>query len=265
MRKTGEQIQFDTLRNIRDLGGYRAADGRHVRYGVLLRGPALCGLSGEDIRKIDSMKLKTLFDLRSQTEAAANPEYIPDGCGYLRECASIDRYGNEIDFSPGAIENITHKFITLFRLIRGMVNNDIYDCMPFSNPAFRQMFALLSKPDTTPMYFHCAAGKDRTGIAAILILMMLGVSEQDALDDYELTNVYYADRIAASLKRHRLICAVSKTARARFTAGQGVSRAAAEHAIRLIYDRYGTFESYLLQEYGIDAGMLAALRDRYLE
>ncbi len=263
-KKPGSELPFTSLRNARDLGGYPTQDGRHVRYGLLIRGPVLHGLPEEDRALVDSLHLKTMLDLRSKTEAESLKDEVPPGCAYYRECASIDRYGNEIDFSPNAIKQLSHKFITLFRLIRGMINNDIYDCMPFNNPAFRLMFSLLEK-QAVPMYIHCAAGKDRTGVAAILILMALGADEKSALDDYELTNVYYAERIRRSMKKHRLLASLSKTLKVRFQANEGVSRAVAEHTVSLIYARYGTFENYLLEEYGIDETRLRSLRDLYLE
>ena len=260
----GSELPFTSIRNARDLGGYETPDGKHVKYGLLFRGPVLNSLSDEDLDYLDSMKIRTLLDLRSKTEADSHSELVPEGCSYYRECASIDRYGNEIDFSPGAIKKLSHKFITLFRLIRGMVNNDIYDCMPFSNPAFRLMFSLLEKQEV-PMYIHCAAGKDRTGVAAILILMALGVDEETALDDYELTNVYYADRIERSLQKRRLLIKMSKTLKVRFAANEGVSRPVAKHTVSLIFERYGTFENYLLKEYGIDDERQNRLKQMYLE
>ena len=262
--KPGEQMSFDNVKNFRDLGGYAAADNRHVKYGLLFRGPALCGLSESDTKKIDELNLKTVLDFRSKNESEHNPEYIPSSASYYRQCASIDRYGNEIDYSPGTIEKLTHKFITLFRLIRGIITNDVYNAMPFHNKAFQMMFKLLEQQQI-PMFFHCAAGKDRTGVAAILILMSLGVDRETALDDYELTNVYYADNIEATLQKHKLLTAISKTAKYRYTAGAGVQRAVADSMLDLIFERYQTFEAYLEAEYGIDAAQLEHLRELYLE
>lgn len=264
LMKPGEQIPFDHVKNFRELGGYAAADGRHVKYGLLFRGPALCGLSESDKKAINDLHIKTVLDFRSKNESDHNPEYVPDSASYFRKCASIDRYGHEIDYSPGTIEKLTHKFITLFRLIRGMITNDVYNAMPFHNKAFQMMFDLLEHQQV-PMFFHCAAGKDRTGVAAILILLALGVDRKTALDDYELTNVYYADNIEAVLRRHKLLTAISKTAKYRYSAGAGVQRGVADSMLDLIYERYHTFEAYLEAEYGIDKVRLEHLRDLYLE
>ncbi len=262
--KPGDELTFETIRNFRDLGGYEAAGGRHVKYGLILRGPALCELSESDRRKVDSMGIKTIMDFRAESESSHNPEYIPAGAEYFRQCASIDRHGNEIDFSPGAIEKISHKFVTLFRLIRGTVTNDVYNCMPFNNPAFRKMFSLLEE-ERTPLYFHCAAGKDRTGVAAMLILMAFGADRKTALDDYELTNVYYKDRIDAAMKKYRWLVKHSSMARYRFTAGAGVSRMVADQMIDLVIQKYGTFENYMEQEYGMDRTRLERFRNLYLD
>lgn len=100
--------------------------------------------------------------------------------------------------------------------------------------AYKRLFAHLAAGEV-PIVFHCTAGKDRTGVAAMLILPSLGVSEEDALYDYLLTNVYLAQRIWELVAK-----------------GLGV-------------ERYGTYEAYFAAEYGLDAQGLAALRDRYTE
>lgn len=79
------------------------------------------------------------------------------------------------------------------------------------------MFHLLENGEL-PLLFHCSEGKDRTGLASILVLMALGVSRKDALDDYELTNSCYD------------------------TASQKVKRRNAEYILDSITDRYGNME-----------------------
>ena len=59
--------------------------------------------------------------------------------------------------------------------------------MPFGNPAYRALFGAI-RAGQTPILFHCTAGKDRTGVAAALILKALGVSREDIVEDYLLTN-----------------------------------------------------------------------------
>ena len=66
---------------------------------------------------------------------------------------------------------------------------DLYKQMPFGNPAYHELFRLLEE-HRVPLLFHCTCGKDRTGIAAMLVLLALGVSREDAIADYMLTNVY---------------------------------------------------------------------------
>ena len=107
--------------------------------------------------------------------------------------------------------------------------------------------------------FHCTCGKDRTGIAAMLILLALGVGRADALTDYMLTNRYRRAVIAASLR--------GKTAQERklLLSVEGVSRPMAEGTLDEILQRFGSFEAYFAAEYGLDAARLQALRDFYLE
>ena len=74
------------------------------------------------------------------------------------------------------------------------------------------MFDLMLR-ERTPMLFHCTQGKDRTGVAAILIMLALGVDEETILDDYVLTNKYRRKLIESSLNKHRILTRISKNAR----------------------------------------------------
>ena len=103
------------------------------------------------------------------------------------------------------------------------------------------------------------AGKDRTGIAAMLVLLALGVSREDAIADYMLTNVY---RKAINDKfmqdkpadQYDLLLPV-----------EGVSESMGAGSIDVLLEKYPSYEAYFEAEYGLTTARLAALRDFYLE
>ena len=258
----GQEIIFESKRNIRDLGGYKTLDGRRVNYNLLYRGTDLFNLSSQDKKKIDSLNLKQILDLRSASEAIKSPDYIPNNCNYKRCCASVVD-GIEIDFSPEAFrQNIFKGLRRLIQLLRAATNYTGYNSIIFDNQAFYVMFQLLIK-EQAPLYFHCSAGKDRTGMAAILLLIALGVDIEDALNDFDLTNVYYADNIKKVSDKHPLLYKVSKRLRIIIHSSEGVSRKTAENALQAILSRYGTFENYFLKEFDLDEQRLNNLRDMY--
>lgn len=262
IKNSGQEIVCASIKNLRDLGGYRTVDGKTVKHHLLFRGPVLANLSQEAQARIDSLQLKQILDLRSEQEAMQMPDYIPKKCSYVRHCASVIN-GVEIDLSPEALKNNIFKSPWNFiRLLKNSFNQTSYNDMVFSNPAFYELFQLLENQQV-PLYFHCTAGKDRTGLAALLILLALGVTKEQALDDFELTNHYYAKKIKAAQEKHQLLCRFSKKARLLIQSSEGVTRLAAEHALQAILDKYASFENYFYQEFGLDETRLEQLRQNY--
>ena len=89
--KPGEQMSFDNVKNFQDLGGYAAADNRHVKYGLLFRGPALCGLSESDTKKIDEYAAKAKKGLKRAAQGRC-PEYnSPRRYGRCSKCSKCSR------------------------------------------------------------------------------------------------------------------------------------------------------------------------------
>ena len=207
----GAEIKFEGTNNFRELGGYRAADGRQVKYGLLYRGGNLDLLKSEaDHARLASLGLREILDLRSAGESAAHPDPAVPGAHYQRVCGMRNADGTEMDFSGQGIERLRQEMEAFERSVGRPVHDfewfsALYREMPFRNPAYHALFALL-EGRRVPVLFHCSCGKDRTGIGAMLILLALGVSRADALADYMLTNVYRREIIERFLadKPHAL-------------------------------------------------------------
>ena len=96
----GDEIKFEGANNFRELGGYRAADGRQVKYGLLYRGGNLDLLKSEaDHARLASLGLREILDLRSAGESAAHPDPAVPGAHYQRVCGMRNADGTEMDFS----------------------------------------------------------------------------------------------------------------------------------------------------------------------
>lgn len=260
----GAEIPLEGAVNFRELGGYPAADGRRVKYGLLYRGGNLDALqSPADQRTLQSWGLRMILDLRSEGEAVKHPDPNVPGASYQRICAMRMRDGTEMDFSSTGIERLAAEKAAFEREAGHPVHDfewfsALYRQMPFQNPAYQALFTMLEQHQT-PILFHCTCGKDRTGIAAVLILLALGVDRQTALADYMLTNQYRHAIIEASLRGR------SPEERELLRSVEGVSAPMGDGAIDEILCRYGSFETYFAAEYGLDGPRLAALRDFYLE
>jgi len=274
---------FSLEHNVRELGGYEVAGGRHVKRGVFVRCAALADLDADEVGLLGKLDLRSILDLRSRVESDATPDPIPAGVLFERVCAMRDENGDELDFSP---EAIGLPLEDVMKLMSGGVPEDAspeererlegvlrrmndemagyYTAMAFDNPAYRLMFDWIEKGEV-PLLFHCTAGKDRTGVGAMLILLALGVSEGDALFDYDLTNVYRASCVKASLERAKDLIARSPELKTMVTMADGVDLALGQAVLRGVLERYGSYEAYFEAEYGLDQGRLEALRDRYTE
>ncbi|MCE2390852.1 MAG: tyrosine-protein phosphatase [Proteobacteria bacterium] len=161
--------------NFRDLGGYPAAGDRRIRKGLVYRSDGLQELTPDDVRHLrERVGLRTIIDLRTSREAEI------DGPGSLAEPPvryhHVSLVVREPELRPTAERGS-------FRL------DDYYlGLLQSGGERVRQVFELLSETDE-PAVFHCAAGKDRTGVISALLLSVLEVPEELIGHDYALTQM----------------------------------------------------------------------------
>lgn len=170
--------------NFRDLGGYESSDGRRLRWGRLFRSGKLSALSVEDIAAVSRLGLTLVCDFRQQQEQLLEPSRWGEGHVAVSHGLSI---------SPGSSESF------MANLLNGII--DLENSASFMETMNRdfvinhlhqyaRMFELLLEAEHKVL-IHCAAGKDRTGFAAALILDALGVPEEAIIEDYLLTNLSF--------------------------------------------------------------------------
>jgi protein-tyrosine phosphatase len=160
------------LYNVRDLGGYPAGS-RRVKWGRLYRAGDLADLSSQAREYLEARRLKTIVDFRDTQERNNAPD------GYIatveQNYALPIRAGNIMDMPD---INATGKELMGF-LYSALVD----ECYP----QYRRFFSILADPGNSPIIFHCAAGKDRTGVGAALVLSALGVDRETIIQDYLLS------------------------------------------------------------------------------
>ena len=242
-------IEFDSIQNVRDLGGIPAADGRRVKPGRLLRGAALENASDADIAKLQNeFHLRHVIDLRDAGEREERPNRAVPGA---RE--------HSCPVLPGmpkkAPMDTVPDFDAIFRRV--------YDKMARSETAVAAYAALfrvlLDNPDGA-VYFHCAQGKDRTGIAAILILTALGADLETAKEDYFLSNVGLKDAEADPMS-----VGVRPWPREVLDKLFRVFPETLNVYLRAVDDAWGGLDAYLRGPLGLTDADFAALRQNYLE
>ena len=259
----GTQLPFEGGHNFRELGGYEADEGKHIKWGQIWRGIPTCKLTGEaDRAKLDALGLRLILDLRSSGEVQKEPDYVPDGARLVQICGLCAEDGHEISFAPDDIAALMKGYEESAdgsTFVQAM-----YERMLFGNKAFKELFRALEAGET-PILFHCSAGKDRTGVAAMLILLALGASDETICADYERTNLCRKAEIDAVLAEHAEEIAANPACRMRYYRKAGVDPAAAPFVLRTIRAKYGSAENYLEAEYGLTPARLMRLRRMYLE
>ena len=232
----GTQLPFAGGNNFRELGGYRADEGKTVKWGQIYRGFPTGRLTTEaDRARLDGLGLRLILDLRSGAEAAKLQDYVPDGARLVQS-------------APAGM--------SLTQLM--------YRQMLTGNKAFKELFRALEAGET-PILFHCTAGKDRTGVAAMLILLALGGSDETICADYARTNLCRAAEIEKAMADHAAEIAADPAQRMRWQTSAGVDPETAPFVLRTIRQDYGSAESYLEAEYGLTPARLMRLRRMYLE
>jgi protein-tyrosine phosphatase len=179
-------------RNFRDLGGYRVADGRQVRWGRIYRSGVMSGLTAGDLDYLRKLGITVICDLRSPQERASEPSPLIASHGAQVDTFDYDMSASMSGFGAAktrdqAISAFAASYVTFLDVLA---------------PNFTDMFAHLAE-GRAPLAMNCTAGKDRTGVGSALILSVLGVPRQTVVADYALTQVYtppslYMNQLAGS-------------------------------------------------------------------
>ena len=172
-------------RNFRDLGGYPAADGRTVRWGQVYRSGAMTHLTDADFRYLSAIGLRVVCDFRSNEERADEPARWPT-------LPAIDYRTWDYSREDGREEG---KSLTASLMQPGLTAEKVRiiaiesydDIVERHKDKFREVFRRLAD-GRLPLVFNCSAGKDRTGVAAALLLTALGVARDVIVEDYALSD-----------------------------------------------------------------------------
>lgn len=227
-------IELEGPANFRDMGGYENHDGRSVRIGRVYRSDSLSYMTGSDVRHcVDDLGIHTVIDLRAgrEVDQFSHGPLEATGVVFLHRPVIDETRAEHIqrDADQPPSELMSPAAIYLMMLER------------FAD-RLTDVVRLIADPANHPIVFHCAAGKDRTGIVAALVLGALGVGDETIVDDYVLT----AENMPLLVQRHRAVAAARGV-----DAEVGDPHFAAEaEAMRDVLiglrERYGGVEEYLL-------------------
>ncbi len=168
--------------NFRDIGGYRGHEGKQVRWRRIFRSDHLAALTEQDTRLLADIGVSRALDFRGDAERAAQAYAIPNV-----------RY-HALSIEPTVVQRAKEMTLAGKQMTAGIavgLRQDTSRAFVANNAQqYAELFEHLLEDDA-PLVFHCTAGKDRTGFAAALILMTLGVPRSVVMEDYLLTNALY--------------------------------------------------------------------------
>ncbi|MCR2807773.1 tyrosine-protein phosphatase [Paenibacillus soyae] len=239
--------------NFRDMGGYRAGDGRSVKWGKLFRSADLSRLTEEDLAYLASLQLAWICDLRSDAELAVSPS-PPIGSAVNEQLSFLASANPEEMMSA---QSLTVDILA--HMNRGMVGNTALTA---------EYFRRLLQREGAPTLFHCAAGKDRTGFIASVVLQALGVDRDTILEDYAMTNDFserFRSAMIGSAQAEQHSAMLAKLPSEVIEALMAAKPAYLAASFEEIDARYGSFEGYWRQGLGLSAEELELLRGYYLE
>ena len=255
--------ELSKQKNIRDLGGMVTKDGHHIKYGKIIRGGALLRLTDDDKKVIDELHLTDIIDFRSSSEYLSLPTYVPEGTRThnvpVLKISTQEEANRRIKSADGNLLWFLEDHTSGFEHLRKIYNEFV--TTEEGVFAFKKFFEIIMQKDAVT-YFHCSQGKDRTGFAAYLLEIALGVSEQDAFDDYMLSNVAMAKRAEALLNSVKYKPFYNEEYKKDLLDVFSVKMEYINAAIETMNQKYGGAISFIRDILGVDTDKLKEL---YLE
>lgn len=242
-------VRLDAVHNFRDMGGYPTLDGHTTRWRRLFRADGLYRLTPADLDVVRELGLNTVVDLRTFAELDERGTFpVADHPVAFHHVPIIDA-----TWDPERASRATDPADFLESAYLSMLDE--------GEENLAQAMTTLCVPGSLPAVFHCAAGKDRTGLLAMMILGCLDVLPEYIIADYALT--------AAGMERMREWAAREfPELHARITSGPAIFSAAVPEAMRRMIDhvtqRYGSIREFALAV-GVPLPAIAHLRDELLE
>lgn len=249
---------FDRVANFRDMGGHRSHDGRRLRSGVLFRSGHLGRATDADVQRLAALGLRQVFDFRTQTDIRIDgADRLPPGTEHVQLPMPDPARGEDIreliSSNPERLQEIFGDGRAAALMVRGAAHIATQRIEPYT-----QFVAGLCREGAFPALFHCSAGKDRAGWAGTVVLLALGVPEDEIREQYLLSN-----RAVDALRRqgendpgewHEVLRPLLEVREEYLDASLAAVRSA-----------WGDTDTYLREALGLSDDRRARLRDQLLE
>jgi protein-tyrosine phosphatase len=183
-------LKFSSVMNFRDIGGYKGHQGKTVAWRRVFRSGEFRKVTPEDMKRLTvELGVNAVIDLRSSFELQNNGKGLLEGSS-VRYC-NIAFMTEEGD--PKSNSQNFKELTNLGEFYVGLAQQKSY------GQKIVRALEVIADDKNLPLVFHCAVGKDRTGMLAAMLLSLLGVAEADIIQDYTLSEPYM-DEMLANIK-----------------------------------------------------------------
>nr|WP_240946039.1 tyrosine-protein phosphatase [Pseudomaricurvus alkylphenolicus] len=251
---------MDNCPNFRQLGGYQSRSGGTVKHNLLFRSGSLAELSDSDLQRLADLNLSIIIDFRRDSEVQQNPYRLPANLADKQKQLTVAPGSLAAAFEKGCATHAAQYMVDVNRTL-ALEHRD----------AFSDFLHEALNVENGGLLFHCNAGKDRTGIAAALILMALDIPREQIIGDYLLTGEYFVPEEQAPTVLQRLkdfdddIDIEKGSAMEALLPLMSVRREYIQSALDAVDTVYGNESNYLSEALNFDSKKQQALRVKYLD
>jgi len=238
--------------NFRDLGGYTTTDGHHVKWKKIYRSADMSKLTDLDLAELNNRKITFDVDLRGTQESKQAPDRLNPNTDYILCPAGSDNL-NDWMKSVSTLKGNSGDSLMLVFYANSQYFKDRY------KPFFDKLLGL---PADQSLVFHCTAGKDRTGIAAALLLYSLGVPYNTIVSDYLATGYYRAIENKKTIATMVQYMHIDENVASDMLS---VKKEYLDASFTAINKQYGSVDNFLQNEIGLDADKIKTLRKKFLD
>lgn len=264
------RIKLEGLLNVRDLGGLTGHEGRKIKFGRIIRSDNLSPATPSDCQRLQEYGLKKIVDFRTEKEIEEAPDKEIEGAVWIKN-PILKSLTTGITKEKPTVCTTLEEILLSFSMDLGERGKkwlaDLYIPLvsdEFCLKGYRRFLDILKENKSGSVLYHCSAGKDRVGVGTMLLLSILGVSREDIIKDYLLTNESYADIIERTkcLGRER---GVSGEILDTIEPLSGVDISYINSAFNTIDNVHGGLDAFLKNQLCIDQAYIDELRENYLE
>ena len=264
------RIEFEGLLNARDLGNTVGHGGKKIKMGRIIRSDNLCPATPNDCEKLRLYGLSKIVDFRTDDEVKSSPDKEVKGASWVH-CPILKCLTTGITRKEAKKPSCLAEILLNFSLELGPAGKawlaSLYIPLvtdEFSLKGYRRFLDIMKENKDGAVLYHCSAGKDRVGMGTFILLSALGVSQEDIIKDYLLTNESYAFVIneARELGRKE---GVDQEIIDTIEPLSGVDISYIMSAINAIEKTYGGLDGFFKNGLGIDDDYIKELQQNYLE